>query len=109
MFLAGASITITYVRLISLRMQFSQLFTQTETKESKWDMPDELLLLLEKVEKDKPAQPRCAFLHQRIIRMFVTDHIQVQSTRKLSYQPMVHSQLVAQCRLLVVTQTEFRR
>jgi len=26
---------------------------QTETKESKWDMPDELLLLLEKVEKEK--------------------------------------------------------
>ena len=25
---------------------------QTETKESKWDMPDELLLLLEKVEKE---------------------------------------------------------
>lgn len=28
---------------------------QTDTKESKWDMPDELLLLLEKVEKDGPA------------------------------------------------------
>lgn len=26
---------------------------QTESKESKWDMPDELLLLLEKVEKEK--------------------------------------------------------
>jgi len=26
--------------------------TQTESKESKWDMPDELLLLLEKVEKE---------------------------------------------------------
>ena len=26
---------------------------QTETKESKWDMPDELLLVLEKVEKEK--------------------------------------------------------
>lgn len=31
--------------------------SQTETKESKWDMPDELLLLLEKVEKEnKSAQ-----------------------------------------------------
>ena len=32
------------------------LFTldqQTESKESKWDMPDELILLLEKVEKEK--------------------------------------------------------
>ncbi|KAH8107472.1 hypothetical protein DFH11DRAFT_1748020 [Phellopilus nigrolimitatus] len=30
---------------------------QTDTKESKWDMPDELLLLLEKVEKEnKPVQ-----------------------------------------------------
>lgn len=28
---------------------------QTETKESKWDMPDELLLLLEKVEKEGKA------------------------------------------------------
>lgn len=28
---------------------------QTETKESKWDMPDELLLLLEKVEKENKA------------------------------------------------------
>jgi hypothetical protein len=25
---------------------------QTDTKESKWDMPDELLLVLEKVEKE---------------------------------------------------------
>lgn len=29
--------------------------TKTETKESKWDMPDELLLLLEKVEKEGKA------------------------------------------------------
>lgn len=29
--------------------------TQTETKESKWDMPDELLLVLEKVEKETAA------------------------------------------------------
>ena len=28
---------------------------QTETKESKWDMPDELLLLLETVEKTAPT------------------------------------------------------
>jgi len=28
---------------------------QTETKESKWDMPDELLLVLEKVEKEAQA------------------------------------------------------
>jgi pre-mRNA-processing factor 40 len=28
---------------------------QTDTKESKWDMPDELLLVLEKVEKDGQA------------------------------------------------------
>jgi len=34
---------------------------QTETKESKWDMPDELLLVLEKVEKEsKPAPPPSA-------------------------------------------------
>ena len=33
---------------------------QTETKESKWDMPDELLLLLEKVEK--AAQPQNALV-----------------------------------------------
>lgn len=29
------------------------LLEQTESKESKWDMPDELLLLLEKVEREK--------------------------------------------------------
>jgi pre-mRNA-processing factor 40 len=29
---------------------------QTESKESKWDMPDELLLILEKVEKEGKAQ-----------------------------------------------------
>lgn len=28
---------------------------QTETKDSKWDMPDELLLLLEKVEKESQS------------------------------------------------------
>jgi hypothetical protein len=28
---------------------------KTETKESKWDMPDELLLVLEKVEKEGGA------------------------------------------------------
>jgi pre-mRNA-processing factor 40 len=32
---------------------------QTETKESKWDMPDKLILVLEKVEKEGQmnAQP----------------------------------------------------
>ncbi|KAF7316925.1 hypothetical protein HMN09_00426700 [Mycena chlorophos] len=34
-------------------------YYNTETKESKWDMPDELLLLLEKVEKDSaPVAPK---------------------------------------------------
>jgi hypothetical protein len=32
-------------------------FFQTESKESKWDMPDELLLLLEKVEKEGQPAP----------------------------------------------------
>lgn len=36
---------------------------QTDTKESKWDMPDELLLLLEKVEKDGKAQPNNALVY----------------------------------------------
>lgn len=31
------------------------LSLQTDTKESKWDMPDELLLVLEKVEKEPQA------------------------------------------------------
>lgn len=35
-------------------------YSQTETKESKWDMPDELLLLLEKVEKEGKAAPQPA-------------------------------------------------
>jgi pre-mRNA-processing factor 40 len=30
---------------------------KTETKESKWDMPDELLLVLEKVEKESKPNP----------------------------------------------------
>ncbi|KAF8640303.1 hypothetical protein AX16_010198 [Volvariella volvacea WC 439] len=30
-------------------------YYNTETKESKWDMPDELLLLLEQVEENKPG------------------------------------------------------
>lgn len=34
-------------------LSVSKLVQQTESKESKWDMPDELLLLLEKVEKEK--------------------------------------------------------
>lgn len=33
----------------------SNTIPQTETKESKWDMPDELLLVLEKVEKEPQA------------------------------------------------------
>lgn len=41
---------------LSLSLRYSiQQPLQTETKESKWDMPDELLLLLEKVEKDGTA------------------------------------------------------
>ncbi|KAJ6577207.1 hypothetical protein B0H19DRAFT_1019510 [Mycena capillaripes] len=32
-------------------------YYNTETKESKWDMPDELLLVLEKVEKETPSTP----------------------------------------------------
>lgn len=36
---------------------FSHIILQTDTKESKWDMPDELLLLLEKVEKEQASQP----------------------------------------------------
>ncbi len=35
---------------------------QTETKESKWDMPDELLLILEKVEKEGKSQPTNALV-----------------------------------------------
>ncbi|RXW23051.1 hypothetical protein EST38_g2826 [Candolleomyces aberdarensis] len=37
-------------------------FTQTETKESKWDMPDELLLLLEKVGKEPEASKPPAYV-----------------------------------------------
>ena len=42
------------VRASPLRF-FCLKCVQTETKESKWDMPDELLLLLEKVEKEAVA------------------------------------------------------
>ncbi|KAJ8508895.1 hypothetical protein ONZ45_g8873 [Pleurotus djamor] len=35
-------------------------YYNTETKESKWDMPDELLLLLEKVEKEGKPSPATA-------------------------------------------------
>ena len=47
---------------VSQRCKCSHLlkFLQTESKESKWDMPDELLLLLEKVEKE--AQPSNALV-----------------------------------------------
>ena len=40
---------------IPLAVGALSLFSQTDTKESKWDMPDELLLLLEKVEKEGKA------------------------------------------------------
>lgn len=36
----------------SFQLALKNMSAQTETKESKWDMPDELLLLLEKVEKE---------------------------------------------------------
>jgi hypothetical protein len=40
------------------------LSLQTDSKESKWDMPDELLLVLEKVEKEgqTTVQPAGAYV-----------------------------------------------
>jgi hypothetical protein len=40
----------------SLRWVIKLIVYQTSTKESKWDMPDELLLLLETVETDPNRQ-----------------------------------------------------
>lgn len=53
-FPAAESTIITFVFGTLLKTCFPYI-PQTETKESKWDMPDELLLLLEKVEKDAKA------------------------------------------------------
>ena len=53
-----ASITITCVVYFLLSCSVLTALLKTDTKESKWDMPDELLLVLEKVEKEvKPAPP----------------------------------------------------
>ena len=61
-FLEDGSTTTTYVLFLferGLGLTFPT-YSQTETKESKWDMPDELLLLLEKVEKEGKAAPQPA-------------------------------------------------
>lgn len=39
---------------------------QTETKESKWDMPEELLLLLENVEKEGSAANALVYVHPHL-------------------------------------------
>jgi len=40
-----------------LRQILLLIFSQTATKESKWEMPEELLLILEKVEKETGPLP----------------------------------------------------
>jgi pre-mRNA-processing factor 40 len=49
----------------------SNFIFQTESKESKWDMPDELLLILEKVEKESKAAPPPATGYVTILQMIL--------------------------------------
>lgn len=53
----------------ALHTALTHRITQTDSKESKWDMPDELLLLLEKVEKDMPPNqpPATALTYEPFI------------------------------------------
>ena len=58
-----------------LRGLRSHVFSQTETKESKWDMPDELLLLLEQVEKEGKAAPSNTALVYVFVYCFLLETI----------------------------------
>ena len=65
---------IMYAPTTSCRVDIDLRYQQTTTKESKWDMPEELLLLMEMVEKEAnetPAPPASSyvprFLHYYLI------------------------------------------
>lgn len=63
-FLVARSTTTMYAPPTSYHVDVDLRSPQTTSKESKWDMPEELVLLMEKVEKEtkeSPAPPASSY------------------------------------------------